>query len=105
MSLARYLTKHVVIHTTQLGWGEIANGALLKIAEANGFQLIITSDKNIPLQQNLAECNMAQLQLSTNNWPLMISHIPAIVDAVNETKAGEFRKVFCGRFVPRKSRR
>jgi hypothetical protein len=35
----------------------------------------------------------------------MVPHIPAIVQAVEEIKLGEFREVFCGRFVPRKFRK
>ena len=105
MNLARYLAHHEVKHTTQLGWGGIMNGELLKIAEASGFQLLVTADKNIPHQQNLAGCNIAQLQLSTNNWPLVKQYIPDVVQAVDRIKPGELRKVFCGMFVPRRAKR
>ena len=105
MNLARHLADHEVKHTTQLGCGEILNGELLKIAEASGSELMITAYKNIPHQQNLAQSNLAQLQLSTNNWPLLQPYIPLVVQAVDQIKPAERRQVFCGQFVPRKAKR
>lgn len=102
MNLARCLTGHEVWHTTQLGWGELVNGELLKAAEGDGFQLIITADKNIPQQQQLDRCKLALLELSTNNWPLMKGYISDIVQAVEQIKPCQFLKVFCGVFIPRR---
>jgi hypothetical protein len=38
----------------KLSWERISNGALLKLAEDAGFDLLLTTDKNIRYQQNLS---------------------------------------------------
>ena len=37
----------------EINWSELQNGALLDEAKKEGFQVMITKDKNIPSQQNL----------------------------------------------------
>ena len=50
----RYELKgHEVVETVERGWERLANGALLDAAEAAGFELFVTADKNIRYQQNL----------------------------------------------------
>lgn len=48
-------------------WKQLSNGKLLDAVERNGFQVLITNDKNIPHQQNLAKRKLAVLILPTNN--------------------------------------
>jgi hypothetical protein len=44
----RYALKgHVVVEAVERGWERLANGALLDAAEAAGFELFVTADKNI----------------------------------------------------------
>jgi len=38
---------------------QLDNGELLTEAEAAGFEVLITTDKNLPYQQNLAGRNIA----------------------------------------------
>ncbi len=53
-TLARYLIDHhTVTEARARGWKELENGALLTIAEASGFEVLITTDKNLRYQQNL----------------------------------------------------
>jgi len=52
--LRQALTDHVVVEAVERGWGRLANGALLDAAERGGFELLITADKNLRYQQNLA---------------------------------------------------
>jgi hypothetical protein len=50
----RYALKvTLVVETVERGWERLANGALLDAAEAAGFELFVTADKNIRYQQNL----------------------------------------------------
>ena len=48
--LARYLARHTVTRTAELGWEELKNGDLLKAAESQGFDLFVTADKNLRYQ-------------------------------------------------------
>ena len=53
-TLARYLIdRHAVTEARARGWEELENGELLNVAEAAGFEVLVTTDKNLPYQQNL----------------------------------------------------
>jgi hypothetical protein len=43
--------------------------------------------------------------LSTNSWPLIQDHVPAIAQALETAEVGVVTQVECGRFVPGKHRR
>ena len=53
--IARALVGHVVTEAIDRGWDQISNGDLLKLAEEAGFELLLTTDKNIRYQQNLTQ--------------------------------------------------
>jgi hypothetical protein len=53
--LAASLGGHDVTEARKLNWERISNGALLKLAEEAGFNLLPTTDKNVRYQQNLAD--------------------------------------------------
>jgi putative transcriptional regulator len=48
------LRGHVVVEAFERGWERLVNGILLDTAEAAGFELFVTADKNIRYQQNLS---------------------------------------------------
>lgn len=52
--LARELTGHQPRGVREMGWGALQNGALLRQAAGEGFRAMLTMDKRIPDQQNLA---------------------------------------------------
>jgi lipid A disaccharide synthetase len=66
-----------------LGWNRLKNGALLEGAEAEGFQVMPTSDKNLKYQQNLNSRKIALVMLPASRWPLIEPHLPEIVEAVD----------------------
>ncbi len=103
--LLRYLSAHEAKHTSQVGWEGLVNGELLKAAETNGYIVLVTADKNIEYQHTLADRPIGLLKLSTNNWPTMKPHIPAVVEAIEQVKPGAVLEVFCGKFVPAKHRK
>jgi len=51
-SIARWLQSHIVVEAIARGWDRLANGELLKAAEEAGFDLLLSTDKNIQHQQN-----------------------------------------------------
>jgi len=52
---ARLITGHEAVHARALGWHELSNRKLLAAAEEAGFVALITTDKNIRHQQNMAK--------------------------------------------------
>ena len=59
----RLFEGHDVSHTRDQGWTNLANGNLLTTAAAAGFVVMVTADKNIRHQQNLAALPLAVLEL------------------------------------------
>jgi predicted nuclease of predicted toxin-antitoxin system len=62
--LARALTGHTVTEARERGWATLRNGELLTIAEEAGFEVLVTSDKNIRRQQNLQGRKIALVVLN-----------------------------------------
>ena len=91
--LAASLRNHEVAEARQLKWERISNGALLKLAEEAGFNLLLTTDKNIRYQQNLADRTISIVVLGQSPWWLVRQHLDAIVAAVNAATPGSFAEV------------
>lgn len=41
------------------GWSELTNGELLRVAEADGFEVMVSADQNLGYQQNLKDRRLA----------------------------------------------
>lgn len=81
-----------------LGWGHLKNGELLRAAEAEGFDVLLTGDRTLVYEQNLGVRQLAVLALSANNWPIVRECISKICDALSRLEAGQFETVDCGTF-------
>ncbi len=88
-----YLEGHTVRTAAQQGWDRLRNGELLAAAEEAGFDLLLTTDKNMRYQQNLAGRGLAIVVLGQQQWPQLRAHIQRVVDAVEAATAGSFIEV------------
>ena len=86
--LRTYLEEHSVTEARDRGWDMLSNGDLLNAAEAAGFQVLVTADKNIKYQQNLTGRRIAIVELGTPRWRVVLRHVERVREAVNESKAG-----------------
>lgn len=91
--IRHHLHGHEVVETVSQGWERLDNGALLAAAEAAGFEVFITSDKNLRYQQNLAGRKIALVILGQGQWPAIRPHVGRILAAVNAAKPGGFVEV------------
>jgi len=91
--LAASLRSHEVTEARKLNWERISNGALLKLAEEAGFDLLVTTDKNVRYQQNLADRKISIVVLGQSPWWLVRENLVAIVAAVNAATPGSFAEV------------
>ena len=91
--LRRHLVGHRVDTAKERGWHELKNGDLLTAAEQDGFQVMVTGDKNLAYQQNLEGRILALVVLPTIDWTIL-KHAPAtiaqIAEAVDRAKPGSF---------------
>jgi len=88
-----YLDSHTVFTAAQQGWETLKNGDLLTKAEQAGFDILLTTDKNIRYQQNLAGRKIAIVVLGRQQWPQLRPHIQLVIAAINAATAGSFTEV------------
>ena len=81
--LRAHLRGHFIRTSRELGWPRLTNGRLLAAAEEAGFDLLITTDKNMSYQQNLTGRRIAVGVLSQQQWPGLRPHVSLIVDALD----------------------
>lgn len=60
-------SEHEIYTVRDKGWNGIQNGELLRLMEADGFQALLTFDKNLQHQQNFAKYTLAVFVLSALN--------------------------------------
>jgi hypothetical protein len=72
-----------------MGWRGIKNGALLDFM-AEEFQTIVTTDKNLPFQQNLIKRRIAAVILPSNRIRIVIKLMPEIESTLNTITPGQF---------------
>jgi hypothetical protein len=88
-----FLREHSVQTAAQRGWDKLKNGELLKAAEEAGFDVLVTSDKNIRYEQNLKIHRIAIIVLGNAQWPVLRRHIERVVAAVNAARPGTYCEV------------
>jgi predicted nuclease of predicted toxin-antitoxin system len=91
--LRHHLAGHDITTAYELGWGNLKNGDLLQQAEAQGFEVLVTTDQNLQYQQNLASRKITVIVLSTTSWPRIQKVLPRVVDAINNVQANSYVEV------------
>ena len=95
--LRRHLNEHLVTEAMERGWDRLENGEPLTQAEAAGFEVFLTADKNIRYQQNLKGRKIAIVELNTPRWPVVRAYVErvaaAVAAAVNAATPGSYTVV------------
>jgi hypothetical protein len=91
--LRKLLSSHQVETTFERGWNTLSNGDLLAAAERDGFEIFVTTDKNIRNQQNLGGLRIAVVVLSSTSWPRIQKAAAAVKQAIDAALPGNFREV------------
>ena len=69
------------------------NGELLRLAEESGFNLLLTTDKNLRYQQNLTNRKISIVVLGNSTWRFVRLHLDRDILAVDLAGAGSFAEV------------
>jgi len=91
--LRHALKGHVVVEAFERGWERFLNGELMGAAEAAGFEVLVTTDKNICYQQNLKARKIAFVVLGNQQWPTLRRYVGKVVAAINAATAGSYVEV------------
>ena len=88
-----FLKGHTVRTAAQQGWDTLKNGELLNAAEDAGFEMLLTPDKNMRYQQNLARRKIAVVVIGNPQWLVLRLHVERVVAAVNAAVPGSYTEV------------
>ena len=79
---AQLILGHEVTHAREMGWMGLENGDLIAAAQQEGFNVVITCDKQIQYQQNLAGRKISIIVL--NSLFIKLEYIKPLAPQVNE---------------------
>jgi hypothetical protein len=91
--LRQSLSGHIVETAYERGWSQLQNGALISAAEAAGFDVFVTTDRNLKYQQDLRGRRLAIVVLLTASWPRIRRHLPLVAAAVDRAFVGSYEEV------------
>lgn len=81
-----------IVTVQEMGWAGIKNGELLRRVAA-GFDVFITSDKNLRHQQNLSLFGVAIILLPSSQVPIIRKLLPNIDDALGRIAKQDFIEI------------
>jgi hypothetical protein len=75
-----------IFTVNEKGWNALENGDLIIAMQEDGFDYLLTSDKNLQYQQNLAKYSISVivLKISNNNYETILPLVPKIKDVITE---------------------
>lgn len=91
--LIAFLEGHTVTKAIDAGWDKLVNGELLKAAEESGFEVLLTTDKNIATQQNLKSRTLAIVVLGNSRWRVVQRYVRKIAATVDAATPGSYSEV------------
>ena len=93
--LVPLLTGHDVRTVQQQSWAGLKNGQLLDVAEAAGFTVLVTGDRNLQFQQNLARRQLGVVVLCgvSNALEDLAALVPAAINAIDVVQPGQVLRV------------
>jgi len=88
--LLRDLTGHDVKTARQMGWTEVKNGKLLRLA-ADHFDVFVTVDRNLSFQNKVIDLPLAVIVLvaPTNRLVDLRALLPRLLPAIELTMIGQ----------------
>lgn len=90
--LRAFLIGHEVVTAFEAGWSEISNGDLLEKAEKE-FDVLVTTDKQLKYQQDLASRRIAILVLPYASWIRLRTQAEKIAKAVTGLQPGSYQEL------------
>jgi hypothetical protein len=87
------ITGHEVFTVDYMGWSGLTNGKLLAVAEESEFEVMLTADRSLHLEQNLNNRGIAIISLSAQKWPVIRDRLEQVQMAVDSARPGSFQAV------------
>jgi hypothetical protein len=89
--LVARLAGHDLRTAQEMGWNGKKNGELLRLMTVAGFEILLTVDRNLQHQQNLAAAGIAVVVMvaATNRLADLLPLIPKVEAVLQSVRAGE----------------
>ena len=91
--LRKLLISHQIETAFERGWSTLSNGDLLAAAEREGFEVFVTTDKNLHEQQSFTGRKIAVLVLSSTSWPRIQKAADVVKYAIDAALPGSFEEI------------
>jgi hypothetical protein len=78
VGVADLLPEHELTTAKAAGYAGLANGELIRRAVADGFEVLLTADRNLPAQQNIAAVGIAIVLVPGNRVAEIARHNAAL---------------------------
>ena len=75
------------------GWELLENGSLIRKAEEEGHDVMVTTDQDMRYQQDLTGSNLGFVVLISTAWPRVRHQTTEIRAAIEEVRPGQVREV------------
>ena len=91
--LRLHLPAHSVDTLADKGWSDKDNGDLLELAEREGYEILVTTDRSPRYQQNLEGRKIGIVILLSADWPAISRHVLEIGQAIAAAQPGKVVEV------------
>ena len=91
--LRNHLREHSVDRSAEKGWELLQNGELIRKAEEEGYEVIVTTDQSMRYQQNLSGMRLAIVVLLSTAWPRVRHRTEETREVIEVIGPGELREV------------
>ena len=93
--LRKSLVDHKCQTAPKAGFAGKKNGELLTLAERDGFDVLLTTDKSLSYQQNLKGRTISLLivRAKSNKLADLLPYIPASLEALRSIKPGQVIRI------------
>ena len=90
VALRTQIVGHEVFTVSYMKWKGLRNGQLLAAAVAEGFEVLLTTDRSVPYQQHLATLPIAVviLHAATNDLEDLEPLVPGLRAVLNHVQPG-----------------
>lgn len=90
----RTLLKAAEVRTAwECQWNELSNGDLIRAAEKEHFDVLVTTDQNLRYQQNLRDRRIAIIVLRSTSWPRIRCIAEGIAQQILAAQAGMYVEI------------
>lgn len=94
--VADLLPGHDVVSVQQAGYKGLTNGELLRRATSDGYAVLLTADRNLPAQQNIAAVGIAVVLVRGSRIAEVAAQAEAVRAAIADAQPGTVTRVQAG---------